>query len=277
VIFVLPLQLLSLLASAPLQQPNFGVGGPVTPPVPTYRLEPQITELARDAGFQGTVTVQVVVGLDGTVEDPKVAKRVGMGLDEEAMANARQWKFRPATKGGQPVRVYAQIDVNFRPSVSHDTGWMGAAKRSEDRASQTRLGKAFYWGIGIAQDYQAASLWFRKAAAKNDPRAESYLGLMYLQGQGVQSDSAQAVEWFQKGAEQGDVVGQLYLGKAYAEGDGVPVDLAQAYLWLTLAAKQPGQAAQAAGVREQLLPRMRPSEVEAGKALVASFQPKIAQ
>src|SRR5579871_5980353 len=70
----------------------------VTPPVPISRAEPQYTELARDAAFEGVVAVQVIVDQAGEVRDPKIAKRVGLGLDEEARAPALEWKFRPARR-----------------------------------------------------------------------------------------------------------------------------------------------------------------------------------
>jgi TonB family protein len=216
--------------------------------------------------------VQIVVNADGDVTDPTVAKKVGMGLDEEAIAAARQWKFRPATKDGQPVAVYAQIDVNFRTRDPSDSSWMAAAMRSSDRVTQTRLGKAYYWGRNITQNYMAALAWFQKAAAQDDARAEGYLGLMYSQGQGVNKDSEQAARWLQKAAEKDDVVGQLYFGKACMEGDGVSIDFVQAYKWFSLAKR--GQAAQAASLLDQLRPKMKSSEIESAQALLRDFKPR---
>jgi TonB family protein len=37
-----------------------------------------------------------------------------MGLDEKAIEAVKQWRFRPGQKGGQPVDVYAVIEVTFR-------------------------------------------------------------------------------------------------------------------------------------------------------------------
>jgi hypothetical protein len=80
--FLLPLQFFCLLAFP--QQPQdphiFRVGGGVTPPVPISRFEPEFTELAREAGFQGTVLVKLVVDAEGRVTDPQVVKKVGFGL-----------------------------------------------------------------------------------------------------------------------------------------------------------------------------------------------------
>jgi TonB family protein len=92
----------------------FRVGGGVSPPVPIYKVEPEFTEAARKAKYQGTVLVQIVVGADGRVQDPRVVKAVGLGLDEKALEAVKQWKFKPGMKDGRPVPVYAQIEVTFR-------------------------------------------------------------------------------------------------------------------------------------------------------------------
>jgi len=36
-----------------------------------------------------------------------------MGLDENAIEAVKSWKFEPAMKDGQPVRVEIAIEVNF--------------------------------------------------------------------------------------------------------------------------------------------------------------------
>jgi len=38
---------------------------------------------------------------------------VGMGLDEKAVEAVRQYKFKPATQGGKPVKVDMYVDVLF--------------------------------------------------------------------------------------------------------------------------------------------------------------------
>ena len=270
--FLLPVIFCLLTFPQQQQKGAYRVGGGVTQPMPTSRVEPQFTELARDAEFQGPVLVQIVVNAEGQVTDPRVIKRVGMGLDEEAIAAVLQWSFKPATKDGQPVAVYAQIEVTFRGLNPSDSSWMAAAARSRDPAAWTRVGKAYYWGKSVTQNYLAALNWFQKAATQDEARAESYLGIMYSQGQGVNKDSAEAAGWFRKAAEQNDAVGQVYLGKVYMEGDGLPIDFVQAHLWLSLA-KQRGQAAQAASLLEELRPKMTPTEIESAKSLAQSYKP----
>lgn len=39
---------------------------------------------------------------------------LGLGLDEKAVEAVSQWRFQPATVNGQPLRVRAVVEVNFR-------------------------------------------------------------------------------------------------------------------------------------------------------------------
>ena len=89
-------------------------GAGVTPPQVIYRVEPEFTDAARKARYQGTVTVAIIVDAQGHVRDPRITQPVGMGLDEEALKAVMLWKFKPGTKDGHPVPVFAQILVTFR-------------------------------------------------------------------------------------------------------------------------------------------------------------------
>ena len=89
-----------------------GRGG-VTAPVPIHRVEPEYSEEARKAHAMGSVLVLVEVGPDGKVHNARVARSIGMGLDEKAMEAVLAWRFRPGTKDGKPVTVSAQIEVTF--------------------------------------------------------------------------------------------------------------------------------------------------------------------
>jgi len=73
---------------------------------------------ARNAGIEGRVFVQFVVNEQGGVEDARVVRGVGGGLDEEALRVVRQAKFKPGMQRGQPVRVQYSLPVMFRLSGS---------------------------------------------------------------------------------------------------------------------------------------------------------------
>ncbi len=92
----------------------YRIGGGVSQPVPIYRPDPDYSEEARKAKFQGTVVLAIVVDEKGNPRDLRVLKPLGLGLDEKAMEAVAKWRFRPGMKDGHPVKVMAQIEVNFR-------------------------------------------------------------------------------------------------------------------------------------------------------------------
>jgi TonB family protein len=91
----------------------YRVGGGVSAPKAVYSPDPEYSEEARKAKYQGTVLLWVIVGPDGRTHDIKVSRPLGMGLDEKAMEAVRNWKFEPAQLNGQPVAVQVNIEVNF--------------------------------------------------------------------------------------------------------------------------------------------------------------------
>ena len=91
----------------------FRVGGGVSAPSVLFRIEPTYSEEARKAKYQGVVVLSAIVRKDGTIEIQRVVRGLGLGLDENAIAALRQWKFRPGMKNGAPVDVALNIEVNF--------------------------------------------------------------------------------------------------------------------------------------------------------------------
>ena len=90
------------------------VGGAVRPPVPIFTPDPEFSEEARKAKFSGNVEVYLWVDEQGNPSHIKVARGVGMGLDEKAVEAVRQYKFKPAMQNGKPVKVDLYIEVNFQ-------------------------------------------------------------------------------------------------------------------------------------------------------------------
>ncbi len=92
----------------------FRIGGGVSRPELVYRVEPEYSDEARKAKFQGTVVLYVIVDSKGFARDVKVIRPLGLGLDQKAIEAVTKWKFKPGMKDGKPVNVEAQIEVNFR-------------------------------------------------------------------------------------------------------------------------------------------------------------------
>jgi protein TonB len=92
----------------------YRVGGGVSAPRVISDPDPEYSEEARQAKYQGTVVLWVVIGADGKPRDVRVQRALGMGLDEKAIEAVRNWRFHPAMKDGQPVAVQVNIEVNFR-------------------------------------------------------------------------------------------------------------------------------------------------------------------
>ncbi len=92
----------------------FRVGGGVSAPRALDTPDPEYSEEARKAKYQGTCVLWLIVGPDGKPRDVKVARALGMGLDEKAIEAVRNWKFAPAMKDGKPVAVQINVEVNFR-------------------------------------------------------------------------------------------------------------------------------------------------------------------
>ena len=92
----------------------FRIGGGVSAPVPTFRADPEYSEEARRAKWQGAALLQVVIDENGVPRDIQVIRPLGLGLDQKAIEAVQKWRFKPGQKNGTPVPVAATIEVNFR-------------------------------------------------------------------------------------------------------------------------------------------------------------------
>jgi periplasmic protein TonB len=92
----------------------FRVGGGVLAPRPISTPDPQYTDQARQARFEGTCVLGMIVGPDGKPHDIRVQRSLGMGLDQKAIEAVQRWRFDPATKDGQPVAVEISVEVSFK-------------------------------------------------------------------------------------------------------------------------------------------------------------------
>jgi len=75
---------------------------------------PEYPHTAREAGWEGTVVLQVLVLPDGTAGHVTLHKTSGHSiLDEAALAAVQNWHFVPAMDGNFPVKSMVRMPVRF--------------------------------------------------------------------------------------------------------------------------------------------------------------------
>jgi TonB family protein len=89
------------------------VGNGITPPHITDRQEPEYSESARAARYQGTVVLMLGVNKEGAPTSLRISQPLGCGLDEKAVQAVKNWKFAPAEKDGVPVDLEIAVEVDF--------------------------------------------------------------------------------------------------------------------------------------------------------------------
>ena len=94
---------------------ELGPGVDITLPTVTREVKPGYTAEAKAKKIQGSVWLKAVVDAMGDVTEVVVTKSLDKeyGLDKAAMDAAWKWKFKPATKDGQPVAVRVTLELTF--------------------------------------------------------------------------------------------------------------------------------------------------------------------
>jgi protein TonB len=88
-------------------------GSGIDPPRLLHEVKAAYTADARRRNISGDVGLEIVVTRAGGVGDVRVLQGLGAGLDEQAVAAVRQWRFAPARRLGQPVDVVVEVAVEF--------------------------------------------------------------------------------------------------------------------------------------------------------------------
>ena len=116
--------------------------------------------------------------------------------------------------------------------------WYQKAADNGVTGAYTWLGVMYYNGQGVAQNYQKAFLWTKKAAENGAADAYVGLGVMYCKGQGVAQNYGEAIQWFQKAVDNGDAVAYGWLVGMYYNGQGVSQNYGEAFKWTKKAAEK---------------------------------------
>jgi TonB family protein len=88
------------------------VGGNIRAPTRLNQVAPVYPQQAKDAGVQGVVILELVVGVDGNVTDARVLRSIPL-LDDAALECVRQWRYEPTLLNGAAVPVVMTVTVNF--------------------------------------------------------------------------------------------------------------------------------------------------------------------
>jgi protein TonB len=88
-------------------------GGDVIAARALYQPPPVYPPLAMMARIQGTVVLQAIIGIDGSVKDLKVLSGHPL-LVRAAIDAVRTWRYQPTLLNTEPVEVLTEIDVNFK-------------------------------------------------------------------------------------------------------------------------------------------------------------------
>ncbi len=89
-------------------------GPPTTAVEITFKPNPIYSEEARGLKLEGEVLLEVQFGANGQLHVNRVARGLGHGLDEAAIAAANKMRFKPALRNGQAVDSTAIVHVMFQ-------------------------------------------------------------------------------------------------------------------------------------------------------------------
>jgi TonB family protein len=100
-------------SAQPVSPRRFAIGKGVSPPKLLNQHEPEFSEPARQAKYQGTMTISLIVDQQGVPTHLHILSPLGCGLDEKAVNAVSSWRFDPAKKDGAPVPVQIAVEVDF--------------------------------------------------------------------------------------------------------------------------------------------------------------------
>ncbi len=88
------------------------VGGDVKEPKKIKDVKPVYPEEAKNAGVQGIVIIETLIGTDGAIKQAQVLRPVPM-LDKAALDAVMQWRYTPTLLNGEPVQLVMTVTVTF--------------------------------------------------------------------------------------------------------------------------------------------------------------------
>jgi len=243
------------------------IGPGVTPPRVLHKVEPTYSADARADHIQGTVVLLLAVNERGRAAGITVISPLGFGLDERAQAAVETWEFVPGMKDGEPVKILATIEVNFRfpqrwfdekaerqrtsynvalqtlrrtnagsTAVDHTVKTIQELSRQRYPPAMYMVGVWQTTGDYVPKDPAEGLTLFQKAAAKNYGPALYEIAIRQIEGRDLPQDTEKGSETMRQASVLGSPLAQFYLGEKYETGNGVPRELDRARRYFRLCA-----------------------------------------
>jgi len=138
--------------------------------------------------------------------------------------------------------AYDVGEGDFKQSNDEAIKWYYLAAKQDHMEAQFLLGKMYYLGRGVQQDYSESIKWQQLAAQQGHGNAQFNVGLMYDRGQGVPENDVEAEKWYLKAADNKISDAYFMLGNLYFTPLEIK-DLNVAIKWYELAAEQGNEQA----------------------------------
>jgi TonB family protein len=90
------------------------VGGNVQALRLINQVRPVYPSSALNSGVEGTVSLQTIIGADGTVQAIRVLSSIDPDLTTAAVEAVKQWRYSPTLLNGVPVETLSNVDVQFK-------------------------------------------------------------------------------------------------------------------------------------------------------------------
>ncbi len=170
----------------------YRVGHGIKPPRPIFMPDPEFSEQARQAGYEGTCVLELVVDAEGMPQNIRVTHPVGMGLDDKAIEAVRQWRFSPSLKDGTPVAVRIDVETSFHLYAPKTPNLFQKANAGDAKA-QFEMAQILLADPYLAQDDSKGFAFLEKAAKQGLPKAQFAMGDYFSSHK---NDLVTAYVWF---------------------------------------------------------------------------------
>lgn len=127
-------------------------------------------------------------------------------------------------KGYADAQFFRAMYCYRKGNKEEGSKWLGKAVQQGLTVAQHMLGSAYRNGFGVNKQTGLAHMFESVAAGKGNIPAQVQVGLSYA----LADKYEEAIEWFRKAAASGSSDAYIYLGMCYEEGLGVERDLKEA-------------------------------------------------